>query len=68
MKKVIEKEKENLILKIELLKYWGLTKVFGIIQLSESVFEKLDDWIVAAVREENIAANEIVMLLRIDFF
>ena len=59
----LEKEKLITMKRLETAKYWGFALVHNIIKLSRAVFERMDDLIVFAVKDENQIIKEAVRIL-----
>ncbi len=60
LKQALETERQITLRRLEVAKYWSFTLVHNIIKLSKAVFEKMDDLIVYAVRDENQIIKESV--------
>ena len=64
MKQALSNEKAKYKYKITLLKYWGISTLKNLRRLSLSVYNKLEDWIILAIKAENEALNQLTEMLK----
>ena len=64
LKQALNNEKAKYKYKITLLKYWGILCLQNIRKLSLSVYNKLEDWIILAIKAENEALNQLTTMLK----
>ena len=57
-------EKAKFKYKLTLLKYWGILCLKNFRRLSLTVYNKLEDWIILAIKAENEALNELTIMLK----
>ena len=64
LKKAMSNEKAKFKYKLTLLKYWGILCLKNFRRLSLTVYNKLEDWIILAIKAENEALNELTIMLK----
>ena len=64
LKQAISNEKSKFKYKLTLLKYWGIACLKNFRRLSLTVYNKLEDWIILAIKAENDALNELTVMLK----
>jgi hypothetical protein len=64
LKQAISNEKSKFKYKLTLLKYWGIYCLKNFRRLSLTVYNKLEDWIILAIKAENEALNELTVMLK----
>ena len=64
LKQAISNEKSKFKYKLTLLKYWGISCLKNFRRLSLTVYNKLEDWIILAIKAENEALNELTVILK----
>ncbi len=64
MKNALKIEKSKYRFRVTLLKYWGIHCLINIRKLANSIYNKLDDWIILSIKAENDALNALVNLLK----
>ena len=64
LKEAISNEKSKFKYKLTLLKYWGISCLKNFRRLSLTVYNKLEDWIILAIKAENEALNELTIMLK----
>ena len=64
LKQAISNEKSKFKYKLTLLKYWGISCLKNFRRLSLTVYNKLEDWIILAIKAENDALNELTVMLK----
>ena len=64
LKQAISNEKSKFKYKLTLLKYWGISCLKNFRRLSLTVYNKLEDWIILAIKAENEALNELTVMLK----
>ena len=64
LKQAISNEKSKFKYKLTLLKYWGISCLKNFRRLSLTVYNKLEDWIILAIKAENEALNELTIMLK----
>ena len=64
MKEALTNEKAKYRYKITLLKHWGIFVLTNIRKISLSVYDKLEDWIILAIKAENEALNQLTFMLK----
>lgn len=62
MKNAIKTEKQILRFRLSLIRNWTLLKLKELRKKSLKVYQKLDDWINVAVKTENEAVDEMVII------
>lgn len=67
MKNAIKTEKQILRFRLTLIRNWALSKLKELRSKSLSVYSKLEDWINVAVKTENEAVDEMVLIFFIIF-
>ena len=64
LKQAMSNEKAKFKYKLTLLKYWGIQCLKNFRRLSLTVYNKLEDWIILAIKAENEALNELTNMLK----
>lgn len=64
MKQAIKNEKSKYRFRITLLKYWGMIYLKNIRKLANTIYDKLDDWIILSIKAENEALNQLTNIIR----
>ena len=64
MKKALSNEKAKYKYKITLLKYWGINCLKNMRRISLTVYNKLEDWIILAIKAENEALEQLTNMLK----
>ena len=64
LKQAMSNEKAKFKYKLTLLKYWGIQCLKNFRKLSLTVYNKLEDWIILAIKAENEALNELTVMLK----
>jgi len=64
LKQAMSNEKAKFKYKLTLLKYWGILCLKNFRRLSLTVYNKLEDWIILAIKAENEALNELTIMLK----
>ena len=64
LKQAMSNEKAKYKYKLTLLKYWGILCLKNFRRLSLTVYNKLEDWIILAIKAENQALNELTVMLK----
>ena len=64
LKQAISNEKSKFKYKLTLLKYWGIACLKNFRRLSLTVYNKLEDWIILAIKAENEALTELTTMLK----
>jgi len=64
LKQAISNEKSKFKYKLTLLKYWGISCLKNFRRLSLTVYNKLEDWIILAIKAENEALTELTTMLK----
>jgi hypothetical protein len=64
MKQSIKNEKAKYRFRLTLLKHWGIECLKNLRKISNSIYSKLDDWIVLSIKAENEALNQLCNMLR----
>ena len=64
LKTALSNEKAKYKYKITLLKYWGIFCLQNMRKFSLSVYNKLEDWIILAIKAENEALNQLTNMLK----
>ena len=64
MKQSIKNEKAKYRFRLTLLKYWGIECLKNLRRIGNSIYSKLDDWIVLSIKAENEALNQLCNMLR----
>jgi hypothetical protein len=64
LKQSISNEKSKFKYKLTLLKYWGISCLKNFRRLSLTVYNKLEDWIILAIKAENEALNQLTEMLK----
>ena len=62
MKNAIKTENQILRFRLSLIRNWTLLKLKELRKKSLKVYQKLDDWINVAVKTENEAVDEMVII------
>lgn len=64
MKQAVKNEKAKYRFRVTLLKYWGIECLKNIRKLANNIYNKLDDWIILAIKAENEALNQLTNILK----
>lgn len=64
MKHAIKIEKSKYRFRVTLLKYWGITYLKNLRKIANTIYNKLDDWIILSIKSENEALNELINILK----
>ena len=64
LKQAMSNEKAKFKYKLTLLKHWGIFCLKNFRKLSLTVYNKLEDWIILAIKAENEALNELTTMLK----
>lgn len=64
MKQSIKFEKAKYRFRLTLLKHWGIECLKNLRKMANSIYSKLDDWIVLSIKAENEALNQICNMFR----
>ncbi|MCQ2816970.1 MAG: hypothetical protein MJ252_06870 [archaeon] len=64
LKQALANEKAKFKYRITLLKFWGVKYLFNMRRLSLSVYDKLEDWIILAIKAENEALTQLTAILK----
>lgn len=64
MKLAIKNEKAKYRFRATLLKYWGIYCLKNVRQLANTVYNKLDDWIILSIKSENEALDQLTDILK----
>jgi hypothetical protein len=64
MKQAIKIEKSKYRFRVTLLKYWGITCLKNLRKLANTIYNKLDDWIILSIKAENEALNQLISILK----
>ena len=67
MKKAIKVEKSLLRFRLIQIRNWTLKRLKEMRQKCLKVYQKLDDWILVAVKSENDAVDEMVILYSLSY-
>jgi len=67
-KNIIKKEKAKYRFRLILIKNWAQNRLFSFRNIANHAYEKLDNWIIASVKAENEALNNLVFFINIDLF
>lgn len=60
----IKSEKTKYKYRITLLKFWGIHHLSMLRKVTSSMFDKLDDWIISGVKNENDNLNDVINALK----
>jgi len=64
MKQSIKFEKAKYRFRLTLLKHWGMECLKTLRKIANSIYSKLDDWILLSIKAENEALNQICNMFR----
>jgi hypothetical protein len=64
MKQAIKIEKAKYRFRITLLKYWGLSCLKNMRKFANTIYNKLDDWIILSIKAENEALSQLITILK----
>lgn len=64
MKVALKNEKSKYRYRATMLKYWGIKYISSLRKIANTIYNKLDDWIILAIKAENEALNQLTAYLK----
>ncbi len=64
MKLAIKNEKAKYRYRVTLIKYWGIQCLKNMRKTANSMYNKIEDWIILAIKAENEALNQLTNILK----
>ncbi len=64
MKIAIKNEKAKYRYRITLIKYWGIQRLKNMRRIAYTIYNKLEDWIILAIKAENEALNQLTNIIK----
>lgn len=64
MKMAIKSEKSKYRFRVTLIKYWGIQCLKNMRRIASTIYNKIEDWIILAIKAENEALIQLTNILK----